>query len=870
VSLVLFAAALVVLRRELHAVTWPALAADIGAVLPSRLLLALLLTALDYLAMAGHDVLAFAYIGKAVSRLRVAVASFIAYAIANNVGFASLSGASVRYRFFTRWGVSAEELSRIILFDGAGFWGGLLILGGAALVLSPLPGARDLPAAAWARPAGFLLLLMAAAYLATLLLRRRTFRLWTLEVPMPAPRLGVAQVALSVFEWTLAALVLYVLLPPSPLPLWGFMGAFLSAQLLGLASHVPGGLGVFESLMVLMLRPYLGAATLLPALVAYRLVYYLAPFAAAVLALVVDEMRQRREHVAWLGSALGRLAEQLTPRVLSAFTFLGGVVLLFSGATPAAPGRLELLDRFLPLGVLEASHFLGSVAGVTLLLVSQGLSRRLDAAYHLAVGAIVVGMGASLLKGADYEEALVLGLLLIVVARARPAFDRKAALYETQFSAEWLVAVVAALGASVWLGLFAFGHVQYTNELWWQFELNQEAARFLRSSVGAALALLLFGVARLIRPAPHAALAPSDQDLEAAATAIAAQTSTLPSLAYLRDKALLFDDDRRGFVMYGVQGRTWVALGDPVGPRDRRSDLVRLFLERCDDFAGVPVFYEIGKDNLHHYADFGLTFVKLGEEAQVDLAAFTLQGSHAGKFRQALRRVEKEQAAFRIAPVEEVPALLDQLQAVSDDWLRDKAGAEKGFSLGFFDRDYVARFPVAVLEREGRVLAFANLWPGPQNVELSIDLMRYHRDAPASAMEALLVHVMLWGKERGYRFFALGMAPLSGFESSPVAPLWNRLGGLLYRRGGAFYNFQGLRAYKEKFNPVWEPRYLAYPGGLHLPVVMADVAALVAGGYRRIFLNGGPRRPLRLPTPTPLAGTADTSESPDLETLSTA
>jgi phosphatidylglycerol lysyltransferase len=163
VSLVLFAAALVVLRRELHAVTWPALAADIGAVLPSRLLLALLLTALDYLAMAGHDVLAFAYIGKAVSRLRVAVASFIAYAIANNVGFASLSGASVRYRFFTRWGVSAEELSRIILFDGVGFWGGLLILGGAALVLSPLPGARDLPAAAWARPAGFLLLLMAAA-----------------------------------------------------------------------------------------------------------------------------------------------------------------------------------------------------------------------------------------------------------------------------------------------------------------------------------------------------------------------------------------------------------------------------------------------------------------------------------------------------------------------------------------------------------------------------------------------------------------------------------------------------------------------------------------------------------------------------------
>ena len=113
--------------------------------------------------------------------------------------------------------------------------------------------------------------------------------------------------------------------------------------------------------------------------------------------------------------------------------------------------------------------------------------------------------------------------------------------------------------------------------------------------------------------------------------------------------------------------------------------------------------------------------------------------------------------------------------------------------------------------------------------------MRYHRDAPKSVMEALFVHLMQWGKEQGYRRFALGMAPLSGFETSPVAPLWNRLGAFLYEHGESVYNFQGLRAYKEKFNPVWEPHYLAYPGGLRLPRIMADVSALVAGGYRKIF-----------------------------------
>jgi phosphatidylglycerol lysyltransferase len=118
---------------------------------------------------------------------------------------------------------------------------------------------------------------------------------------------------------------------------------------------------------------------------------------------------------------------------------------------------------------------------------------------------------------------------------------------------------------------------------------------------------------------------------------------------------------------------------------------------------------------------------------------------------------------------------------------------------------------------------------------MSIDLMRYHRDAPKGIMESLFVQLMKWGREQGYRWFALGMAPLSGFESSPVASLWTRLGAFLYEHGEAVYNFQGLRAYKDKFNPVWEPHYLAYPGGLRLPRIMADVSALVAGGYRHIF-----------------------------------
>ena len=837
VGLILFLVALEVLRTELRAVSWHALTADVWNIPPQRLGLALLLTALNYLALTAYDFLAFAYIGKRLPARRIFIASFLAYAIANNVGFSVLSGASVRYRFYTRWGLTAADLSRIVLSCVVTFWLGLLLVGGLSLVVSPLPSGLNLPFRPLVAPVGVVLMLASLAYVLASFIRTKPITFHRLELLPPPPAIAVAQLLASVVDWLLAGAVLYLLLPSGALTFPAFLGAFLAAQLLALASHVPGGVGVFEGLMVLLLKPYVASGVLVPVLIVYRAVYYLLPLTVALVMLVADEVHQRREQAARVGALVGSIAEQLTPRLLSVFTFLAGVVLLFSGATPAAEGRLAWLDRLFPLGIIEVSHFAGSLVGAALLLISQGLARRLDAAYFLTVIAIAAGIAASLLKGADYEEAVLLSLMLLVLWRARPAFDRRAALLDTRFSTGWVVAIAGAMGASIWLGLFAFKHVEYSHELWWQFEVRGEASRMLRASVGAAIALVLFASARLLGYAHHEADTPTEADLEAARAIIATQTSTIPNLVYLRDKALLFDDEKRGFVMYGVQGRTWVALGDPVCADERKGEMISAFLERCDDFGGVPVFYEISKEHLHRYADLGLTFVKLGEEAKVDLTAFTLEGGHARKFRQAVRRLTDTGATFRIIPPERVDSMMDQLHEVSSDWLEQRAGAEKSFSLGSFKPDYLARFPVAVIEQNGRIVAFANLWPGADMVELSVDLMRFHRSAPRDVMEALFVQLMLWGQQQGYHWFALGMAPLYGFETSPVAPLWNRLGAFLYEHGQAVYNFQGLRDYKEKFNPVWQPRYLAYPGGMRLPLILADVSALVAGGYRRIFFK---------------------------------
>jgi phosphatidylglycerol lysyltransferase len=835
IAVVLFGAALAVLHRELAALTWRELSQDLASTPLARLGLALLFTVMSYAVLAGYDLLGFRAIRRRLPAANVVLASFLSYAVAHSIGFSMVSGASIRYRFYTRWGVTATELSQIIVSYSVTFWLGVCVLGGVSLIVAAPVSIAGLAVARWAPAFGVLLLLAPAAYVTMTVLRRAPVRVRGLSLPWPTPGIAVAQVIASVADWALTAAVLFVLLPPGAVSFWAFVGPFLVAVLAGGASHVPGGLGVLDGTLVLLLHPYVSSAELVPRLVVYRVCYYLLPFVVALVALTADELRQRRAQAARLSSRLGEITEQITPTLFGALAFLAGIVLLFSGATPAARGRLDVLHRFLPLGVIEISHFTGSVVGAGLLILSQGLRRRLDAAYYLTAIALVLGAITTMLKGLDYEEALALLVMLAILIRARPAFDRPAAFFDTTFSPLWVGSVVSAIGASIWLWRFAFKHVIYADQLWWQFELHGQASRSLRAAVGAAMVALVFGATRLVRRAPHEVTGPTDGELEDATRIIQAQPDTMPNLVYLRDKGLIFSPDGRAFLMYSVQGRTWVALGDPVGPEDAMPGLIRAFLERCDDFGGAPVFYEVSSKYLHRYADVGLTCVKIGEEARVDLEGWTLEGSAGAKYRKVIRRLEKDGGVFRVVPAADVAALLPALRAVSDDWLEARAGSEKGFSLGFFDAAYVARFPAAVVEVGGRVVAFATLWPGAGRTELSIDLMRFHRGAPKGTMEALFANLFAWGRAEGYRWFALGMAPLSGVERSPAASLWNRVGAFVFEHGGRVYNFQGLRAYKDKFDPIWTPRYLAYQGGGRLPRLIADIAALVAGGYRRLF-----------------------------------
>lgn len=837
-ALLLMGLAFEALRGELSEVRWADVSAALRGVPADAVLAAVLATLVNFAALSFYDRIAFAYIGKDLPYRHLAYTSFLAYAIANSIGFATLSGTSVRYRYYSRWGVTAGELSRVVVNYSTTFWLGLCALGGVVLVWHPAEGAARVLDPALSRALGAVLLALVLGYAALPFLRQRPLRLGRLELSVPSAGIVLAQIAASIVDWTACAAVLYFLLPASALPFGALLGSFLVAQLVALVSHVPGGIGVFESLMLMALGPYHAPQSVLAALLLFRVIYYLVPFAIAVVLVLRDELRQRRQAVNRVMAGLTTISQAVTPHILSALTFAAGCLLLFSGATPAEPGRLLRLSRAIPLPALEASHFLGSLAGVGLLLLSNAVRRRIHEAYLLTTALLVAGVGAVLVRSLNYEAATMLALLLLALVVSRAWFDRRAALFSAPFSPEWIASIIGAVGATLWLGRFAFQHVEYAHELWWQFEFDGEASRFLRASVGACVTLLVFAGRRLLTPAPPEVALPDETELAAAERIVMGQPSPEACLVLLGDKALIFDDRRSGFVMYGVHGRTWVAMGDPVvtNPSARR-ELVSGFLDRCDDFGGRPVFYEVSKEQLHLYADFGLAFAKLGETARVPLRDFSLDGGDRKALRAAHRRVTAEGGTFRVVFPPEVDALLPGLEDVSREWLHEKATAEKGFSLGAFSPGYLRRLPVAVVEREGRIEAFANIWRAGGTRELSVDLMRHRASPIRPLMDGLFAHLFLWGRANGYEYFNLGMAPLSGLEESPVAPLWARLAHVVFAHGERFYNFQGLRAYKEKFHPIWEPRYLAYPGRLTLAPVLADIAALVAGGYRRMLFK---------------------------------
>lgn len=799
---------------------------------------AVIATLANYAILSTYDLIGIHHLRKTIGWIKVFRVSFLSFSVSNLVGHSLFSGPSMRMRHYLKEGLTPLEVTQVSTQNTLGFWLGFLFLVATSLILRPKSlmlfgiGTTQTQAIAIAIYLALLSILAFSAYS-----HKKEVTVFKLgKISSPGILRTVAYLTVSICDFVVCAAVLYLLLPPNThLGFAHFVGIFVIAQIGGILSQVPGGLGVFDGLIVKLLSPYHEVHGLLSSLVLFRIIYYLMPFAISLIALATEFAFEKKSVLKKGASGTISAVSPIATQFLAIATTITGLILLLSGVLPAIHSRIQYLGSIMPLFVIEFSHLAASITGLFLLFISGQLWHRNRRALNLVQILLIAGIVTSLLKGLDYEEAGALFIVLCLTYFFRGAFNRRTSIDFGRLSLVQSALIFFLIGVCVYAGFAVYKQIPYSQTLWLNFHIRGDAERFLRSSVLLAVAMTVALGYSFVRGATLRGVTQlSEDELETLRQILSKVPETDAQLSLLGDKRILFSANKEAFLMYGVQGNSWIALGDVYGNPSCKTEVMRSFIQKAENFGARPFFYEMGESSLPAALDLGLQVFKIGEEAHIELSNFSLEGSDKKDLRASLRKAEKEGFTFRVVPRAEVPAIFDRLKEISDLWLKDKSVEEKGFSLGFFSEGYVKSFPCAVVEKEGKILGFANLWTG-SGIELSVDLMRYDPQAPRGVMDFLFTKILIWGYENQFQNFNFGVAPLAGVQSQPWSPLWYKLANFVFNHGERFYNFKGLRDYKNKYRPYWKMRFIAMPTGITLPSALIDVSVLIGGGWRALI-----------------------------------
>jgi phosphatidylglycerol lysyltransferase len=516
--------------------------------------------------------------------------------------------------------------------------------------------------------------------------------------------------------------------------------------------------------------------------------------------------------------------------VVTVLLYVTGVMMVLAGTMPGLLLRQPFLHRLAPwpLTYHLVSQVPNIILGFLVLISARGVANKVRRAY---AGTLLVLAAAWLYMLFFYRYVaplVVLGLLIVAVALIKPQF------YRRQFIYEWEARKVDGL---IWGGLIisymCIGAVQVpslarrypTSEtsLFWAPSVHWWVMGF------AAIVVIAGGVLALARFLRGRQQLLGEPVNEARVEAVLRDwgDNQYSDLVFLGDKRVFFFRGQAERDTVVVQFRLThdkaIVMGDPSGRASDFQAALAAFITAADELGYWPVFYEVSEAIAMSVHEFGYNFFKLGEEAHVDVAEFSL----AGKKRQNLRSVvhQTERAGFTFDVVE--PPFdadwLGQLRTISDEWLAGRD--EGGFSLGYFKPDYLRHGPIAVLsDGDGNPVAFASLVESRSQNQVGVDLMRYTKAAPKGVMDVLFVHLIDYAKNEGAATFNLGTCPLANVGVHSQSFLRERIANLVYRFGSAVYSFEGLRRYKAKFAETWQPMYIAYSN--HSDIVFVMLALL--------------------------------------------
>ena len=615
----------------------------------------------------------------------------------------------------------------------------------------------------------------------------------------------------------------------------GILHLYTCMLALGFAASLPAAIvGYIVMVILLIASPFLrGLGT-----IEVSLTFILGQFGFPVIAAATITLMFRFFEF-WLPLIGGIISfilkkDSIILRVLPAFIILIlGVVNIISSITPSIPTRLRLVKDILPEDLIVTSNALVLVFGLILVMISIFLLQGSKRAWYVAISLTLFSIIGHLLKAADYEEALLALIAGSSLFYTRANYKLKPHPKFIKISYTVFIYAITAVFAYGVLGFYFMEKRHFGVEFKFIdsvkavlkviFFIDNEALHpltkfgtYFEDSIYLASGLvILFIIFSLLKPYFSTPYNTKEDFADADAILERSGGSALDYFKTYPDKFIYFNDDRKSFISFKITRHFALVLEDPVADTlEEKIQMIKKFEERCEENGFIAAYYRVPEESLHFYKSLNKKSIPIGEEAVLDLTAFTLDGGKMKTTRSAVNRLSGEGFIFKVYKGPQKEGLLQKLQTVSDNWLRDLDQKEVAFTQGVFDKSILKNQTILTIEdQEEKIYAFLNLIPDYAPGEATYDLIRKETDAPNGVLDMLLAKTFLYLKEEGYSAVNMGLAPLSGIDG---VDLTQKTIKYAYENLKAFAQFKGLRKYKEKFYPSWKKKYLVYSHHYHL------------------------------------------------------
>lgn len=811
-GVLIFITAIMLLSNEMKNYSYQEILDTLKAIQSFKIIIALTLALMYYLILGGYDVVAFKYIGIPLKFKNVVFTCFVSNALGNNTGYSMLFGGSIRYRLYSLYNVSMTNVTKVLFFSSATIWFGLLVIGGFVFTFFPVNFGDNKFFFVSSRPLGILFLFIVLTYTALSILKSNPIKFLKWKITFPNIKITLWQMLLATADWILASCALFVLLPAGEIPYITLLQIFLIAQMLGILSQVPGGMGVFETAIVMMLPSATESSSVMGALLAYRATFYFFPLGIALTLLAGHEFLRARKRFKVLARFYGGRMASVVPQAISISIFFSGVIILFSGVTTVSSSIIQRLVEYIPLFILDLLHFSISIMGVMLLFISRGLLLRIKKAYSTAIILLSLLFPLALINGYGYEKILALIVILALIIPAKKYFYRtNLSIMTPKINLVWFSALAVVFITSSWLGFYVYKQDIYSwNNLFTSLFSASDASRSLRVCIAMAVIIIMVLLSEIFKRYRYKQVHINNENIKKIS-----QSSKYVYGKYAFCNKNIFDLNSNSFIMYSQINNSTIVFGDPVGDSLSNRELIWNFKEMTDFKNTQPTFLYLGYKNLKVYEDIGLEIASFGVDANVALDSFSRDQKSLSEIKDTADKMKDDGYVFEILDTDEFEKIKKHIGFIDYQWRQDFGEIKNKM----FDIDYNSADKFIVVKKDNFISAYAYMLLSADKYEVFVSNVRYTSDCGKDILPFILFNAVCHAKDSGYKWFNLGLTPS---DEIILDDDFVKKAKIFVFSEHFKYDMNALTEFKRKFNPVWKKKYVAFYADKHISRFLSD------------------------------------------------